>query len=765
MRSGAPPNARGSRERLSGPLWALVVVWSIAAAALPACGRGDERARVVLRISASTTGAEGEVLSRQIERFARAHPEVHVENQPTPESADERHQLYVQWLNARVGQPDVLQLDAVWTPELAQAGFILPLDWLASEASSFVPAAVSAATYAGRLYAAPWFVDVGMLYYRTDLVAEPPRTFEDLERAARALQRGRRLPYGYVFQAARYEGLLAVFLEVLSGLGGELVDAQGHVTFDSPAGRRALAFLDETIRTGVAPEAVLTWQEEQTRFAFQSGRAAFMRNWPYAIPLLRDPASSAVAGRFSVAPVPGSAGIAGAGTLGGQELAINAHSAHPEAAAALVRYLTAEEQVLERARVAGQLPARVDAYDDPGLEEAFGVSLERLRDIVLHARPRPSTPVYTELSQALQIALHRALTQQTTVEGAMQEGQAAATRVLESSRHPPVARKHVGFYVVAAALLGVVLGVIGLRRIVRARRLTSEIEDARLGLALVSPLVIVVAVVAFLPLGWTAVESLRAVDLRHPDWGRPFIGLANYVEALASPRFRRATLHTTLFVAASVSLELGVGLVMALVLNRTFRGRGLVRTAILLPWAIPTVVAALLWRFAFETDAGPVNQVLEHVGAHPVPWLSSSALAWVPLVAADVWKTSPFVALLLLAGLQGIDGTLYEAARIDGAGAVQQLVHITLPELRPAFFVALVFRGLDAVRAFDLFYVLTGGGPGTATEPVALRAYQVLFQDLRFGLGSALSLLVFALAALFAVSAVRSLARRPMEAP
>jgi ABC-type sugar transport system permease subunit len=282
----------------------------------------------------------------------------------------------------------------------------------------------------------------------------------------------------------------------------------------------------------------------------------------------------------------------------------------------------------------------------------------------------------------------------------------------------------------------------------------------------VAPVVLVVGVVALLPLGWTAMESLHSVDLRYPQWGHPFVGVANYAEALASSRFWLAALHTWLFAGASVLLELAVGLLMALVLHETFRWRGLARTTVLLPWAIPTVVAALLWRFAFETDGGPINDALARVGAHPVAWLSSRALAWVPLITADVWKTSPFVALMLLAGLQGIDASLYEAARMDGAGRVQLLLHITLPELRPALFVAAVFRGLDAVRAFDLFYVLTGGGPGTATEPLALLAYQALFRDLRFGIGTALCMLVFAFASLLAAPAFRwSRSRGGEEAP
>ncbi len=210
-----------------------------------------------------------------------------------------------------------------------------------------------------------------------------------------------------------------------------------------------------------------------------------------------------------------------------------------------------------------------------------------------------------------------------------------------------------------------------------------------------------------------------------------------------------------------MALEIAAGLVLALALDRAFRGRGLVRAAVLVPWALPTVVAALLWRFLFQGEAGVVNAVLAALGVvgRPVVWLVGPTTAWVPLILADAWKTTPFVALLLLAGLQGIDPALYEAARIDGAGAWRRFWHLTLPLLRPALLVALIFRSLDAFRVFDLVYVLTGGGPGTATESIALYTFGTLFEDLRFGYGAALSVGVFAVTFALALAWVRLLGR------
>jgi ABC-type sugar transport system permease subunit len=270
-------------------------------------------------------------------------------------------------------------------------------------------------------------------------------------------------------------------------------------------------------------------------------------------------------------------------------------------------------------------------------------------------------------------------------------------------------------------------------------------DESRLAWGLVLPALVTILLIALFPLAWTVWESLHRHDLRMPWLGRPFVGVANYLEAASDPRFWSALGHTALFAVVSVGLELLAGTALALAMNRAFRGRGLVRASVLIPWAIPTVVAALLWRFMFDGDSGIVNTVLVRLGvlAQPLVWFINPVTAWVPIILADVWKTTPFVALLLLAGLQNIDQSLYEAARIDGASAWRQFRHVTLPLLQPAILVALIFRTLDAFRVFDLVYALTGGGPGTSTEPIALYTFNALFQTLRFGYGSALSVIVF----------------------
>jgi ABC-type sugar transport system permease subunit len=276
--------------------------------------------------------------------------------------------------------------------------------------------------------------------------------------------------------------------------------------------------------------------------------------------------------------------------------------------------------------------------------------------------------------------------------------------------------------------------------------------EARRGWLMALPALAVIALIALGPVLWAVWESLYLHDLRMPWLGRRLIGLRNYVEALSNPRFWEAIGHTVAFAAVSVTLEIVLGLALAVAVDSMTRGRGVVRTAMLLPWAVPTVVVGLVWRFMFETPTGLI-------------WFADPLAAWVPIVLADVWKTTPFVAVLLLAGLQNIERSLYEAAQMDGATAWRQFTGITLPLLKPALLVALVFRTVDAFRVFDVIYVMTGGGPGTATEPIAMYTFSVLLENLRFGYGSALSVMIFGVTFLLALVAIRLMGRGALVEP
>ena len=405
---------------LAFPRIAVLSLCATAVAAL-AAGCTGEPGRV-LTLSGSLVGKEGDVIRRQLERFRQTHPGIAVALRPTPDAADQRHRLYVQWLNARVSEPDVLQLDVVWTPEFAAAGWIAPLDGFQPPVAEFFTPAVAASRWNGALYALPWFVDVGMLYWRTDLLPGPPETLADLVRMSKVAQAARQTTFGFLWQGARFEGLVSVFVELLGAFGGAILDDAGQVVVDSEAAVGALTFMRDAIyEDGVVPPAVLTWQEEQTRFAFQNGQALFMRNWPYAYALLDDTAESTVAGKFAVAPLPAQPGGAPTAALGGSTLAINAYSDQPDEAYALVAFLLAPEQMIERAALAGQFPPRPALYDTPELARALAMPPAEARRIIEAAVPRPVSPVYSQLSNLLQVSLHRALTRQQEPRAALQD--------------------------------------------------------------------------------------------------------------------------------------------------------------------------------------------------------------------------------------------------------------------------------------------------------------------------------------------------------
>jgi ABC-type glycerol-3-phosphate transport system substrate-binding protein len=407
------------------------VTVALAALLLGSCAGQSDRGPIIVTFPGSSLGAEAEVLNRQITRFNAEHPNIRVIRRDTPDAADQRHQLYVQWLNAGASDPDILQLDAIWTPEFAAAGWILPLDQFHPDTAAFFPSTIIANRWQDTLFALPWFVDVGMLYWRTDLIAAPPQSLSQLVQDAKQIRRQHGLRYGLVWQGARYEGLITNFLEYLGAYGGEILHG-GQVVVNSEAGRRALTEMrDEIYEEKIVPSAVLTWHEEESRFAFQNGEAAFMRNWPYAVALLQDSSQSKVAGRFSVAAMPAGPGGRPTAALGGAQLAINRHTENPAAAWSVIEYLTRPEQMRERAKVVGQYPPRAALYEGDALLHALDIPPAAARQVIEYAVPRPVTPVYNQISEILQIQLHRALTRQTTPAAALAQAQTDMQRLLD----------------------------------------------------------------------------------------------------------------------------------------------------------------------------------------------------------------------------------------------------------------------------------------------------------------------------------------------
>jgi multiple sugar transport system permease protein len=282
--------------------------------------------------------------------------------------------------------------------------------------------------------------------------------------------------------------------------------------------------------------------------------------------------------------------------------------------------------------------------------------------------------------------------------------------------------------------------------------------DRRAGLAFVAPAALALAALALYPSLWVLWLSLQR---RVPIFGiAHFVGLDHYAFLATDPRFWNAVRVTLVFTGASVALELALGLAVALTLQRQRAGRRLALSLLLLAWALPAVVTARLFEWLYHPAAGLVNLLL----GQPLNWLGDPGLALPGLIAADVWRTMPFVALLCYARLLTIPAEVWEAARVDGAGPLATLRFVTLPLLRSILLVALLFRTLDALRAFDLMFVLTGGGPAGTTETLTVYAYRSLFQTLQLGFGAAIGVVIFALVMAVAAGYLRALRREGLAA-
>ena len=278
--------------------------------------------------------------------------------------------------------------------------------------------------------------------------------------------------------------------------------------------------------------------------------------------------------------------------------------------------------------------------------------------------------------------------------------------------------------------------------------------------AFIAPAALVILLVVVVPLARAAWMSLFDISLVRPG-DEPFVGLGNYIDQLTSGDFWAAIWRALWFTVVSTALELGLGLALALLMDQPLRFRWLLRTLVILPWALPTIVNALMWRWIDNAEYGALNALLTQLGIlHSYQiWLSDSDLAMWMVILADVWKMTPLVAILLLAALQSVSPELVEAAKVDGATSLQALRHVLLPLIVPVVLIVLVLRTMEAFKVFDIVWIMTGGGPANATQTIAIYAYQTAYQGYDFGQGAALGYLIALVIMVLAAVYLRLLGR------
>jgi multiple sugar transport system substrate-binding protein len=347
-------------------------------------------------IGKDTTGAFGTV----VDGFNKANPKANVKLLELPEDAGEQRRLQVQRLEAKSPECDVLGTDVIWTAEYAAQGWLLDVsDFISKNGDKFIPSTVDTTEFEGKNWAVPFNSNAGFIYYRNDQVKQAPDNWEDLYKEAGQND-------GVVYQGFRYEGLTVNFLELVYSAGGSVLSEDGkEATADSQEVKDVLKFMADGIKNGDAPKAVTTYKEEESRRAFESGNATFMRNWPYAYALGKD---SKIADNFDIATFPGFAGNKGAGVLGGYNLAISAYSKNPEGSLAFAEFATDPEQQKLMATEASLPPTVTETYDDPAVKKAMPFA-EELRTAIEQAKPRPVSPVYPQISEAIYNNVYAAL--------------------------------------------------------------------------------------------------------------------------------------------------------------------------------------------------------------------------------------------------------------------------------------------------------------------------------------------------------------------
>jgi multiple sugar transport system substrate-binding protein len=358
---------------------------------------------------------------------------VHVTyNSNPPADSDGLLTILTTMLRARSGSIDVFPMDIIWPPEFGANGWTVPLDdkWPEAERTNYLPGPLQGCTYNGKLWAAPYYTDAGLIYYRTDINKTAPNTWDDLVTMAKAVSSSKR-KFGYVWQGAQYEGLVCDFVEVLYGYGGAVLDVNDpkKVTINSPEGVQALAQMVSWVGT-ISPTAVTTYQEDDSRRVWENGDAAFMRNWPYAYALDNDPKSSKIAGKFDVHPMPyGGSNTVGHSCLGGWQYGINAFSKNPDAAWKFIHYMLSLDAQKTRAVQLSLLSTLKSIYTDPDVLTAvpfFG----KMQAVLQNAKPRPVSPFYPDITDAIQKHVHDALIKQTSPQQALRQLQSALQTIV-----------------------------------------------------------------------------------------------------------------------------------------------------------------------------------------------------------------------------------------------------------------------------------------------------------------------------------------------
>ncbi|MBT2216792.1 ABC transporter substrate-binding protein [Virgibacillus dakarensis] len=376
----------------------------------------DEEVTIVYARGVDTTGAN----EKLVKAFEESHPNINVEFREMPADTGQQHDQYVTAFSSQSAEIDVFDADVIWPAEFAQANYALELDRFIKkdgiDMDAYFPGTVASGKFNGKQWAMPKFTDAGVLYYRSDIVEEPPKTWDELIKMAGELKGEKGTEFGYIMQAAQYEGLITNAIEYIASYGGQVIDEDNNVVVDSPETVEAIKKMQEIAQSDFVPDNILNFMEIETESAFIEGKSVFARNWPYMQASAADEERSKVAGNVEITTLPeGKAGSAS--TLGGWMAMINRYSEHPEEAWEFVKFMTGAEGQKITAIEGGSAPTLKALYDDPEVKETSPLFANpEFVNTLDNAVPRPVTPIYPKISDIMQIEISKALTGDQTAE-------------------------------------------------------------------------------------------------------------------------------------------------------------------------------------------------------------------------------------------------------------------------------------------------------------------------------------------------------------
>lgn len=750
---------------------------SAAAAVLLAVAAAAVAAAEPATLKVWTMGEEGKKLEGLIALFEAENPGVRVVNQAIPWSA--AHEKLITSIVGGI-TPDISQLGTTWMPEFHAMDALLPLDpYLAADPAfgekDFFPAAWKTVKFQDGVYGLPWYVETRCLFYRKDAlaqvgVAEPPRNWEELRAVGKKLSErshafGINLPW-------KEGGTLCMFIWQA---GGRIFDEQGNIAVTEPACREALEFYCGLFRDKIAPMGEAGDLDPVTGFSDQAATIPLFISGPWSIHQIEQrnadqmkAGQPSIEGKWDIVPLP--AGKRSASFLGGCNLVVFRGSRHPDLAWKFLRFCEEKKTQVEWFKLSDCLPSRMDAWQDPVL--AGNRHLAPFEKQLHTAQPTPQIPEWEQVVDVMGRQMEKAIFNEQSVPEALTGLEAMIGQILKE-RAATQSFSYKLLVLGGTALFFLLLVILYFARSsgVKQENFGGGLDVREHGGAakwvflFLGPAVGLLIVFFFLPVLAAFLMSLTNYDIySFADISRAsVIGFQNYGTILQDEVFWKSVWNTLIFAAVGGPLTIVTALSAALALERITRCQAFFRSGLFLPVVTSLVAVAVVWKWIYHPRFGILNSALGFFGASPRDWLSNPDTALGCLIAMAVWKNFGYQMVIFLAGLQAIPKVYYEAAQIDGAGAIERFTAITLPLLAPTFILITITTTIGYMQFFAEPYIMTEGGPLDSTLSVVLYLYRKGFKFYRMGEAAAVSYILFFLIFVFSIGQVLWANRREQK--